>query len=110
MKNDLKKLIGFQCEKCGKRYVPPIYNCSECGHGQFKEFEFTGKGTIRTYTIIRVPPLGFENQVPYSLAVVRLEEGINVTARITGPHEELKIGAPVTYDRGKEGVHYFRTA
>jgi hypothetical protein len=102
------RLTGFKCETCAKLYIPPVYSCSECGQSKFEKVGLTGKGTIRTYTVIRIPPLGFEDEVPYSLAVVELEEGVNVTARIVENNRDLKIGATVTYEGEKKGGHYFR--
>jgi hypothetical protein len=102
------RLTGLKCKTCGKLYIPPVYSCSECGQSQFEEVGLTGKGTIRTYTVIRIPPLGFEDEVPYSLAVVELEEGVNVTARIVASNRGLSIGAGVTYEGEQKGGHCFK--
>jgi len=109
MDNEIQKLIGVKCEKCGKLYIPPVYICIQCNKTQFKEVELTGKGTVRTYTTIRVPPLGFEEQVPYNVAVIGLEEGVNVTTRIISDSgKELRIGTGVTFAKKEEGVYWFR--
>ena len=43
--------------------------------GEFEFKEMSGKGTIHTFTRIDAAPTGFEDEVPYTVAVVDLEEG-----------------------------------
>jgi uncharacterized OB-fold protein len=105
------KLIGAKCKKCGKLYIPPIYVCLKCNQTEFGEVELSGRGSVRTYTTIRVPPLGFEEQVPYNIAIIGLEEGINVTARIVDKNDkELSIGTAVVFTKKEDGVHWFASA
>jgi uncharacterized OB-fold protein len=55
---------------------------------------FAGTGTIYSYTTVTEPPAGFEEQAPYVLALVKLDEGPLLTAQITdlGPDEALTLG------------------
>ncbi|MBI4454272.1 MAG: Zn-ribbon domain-containing OB-fold protein [Acidobacteria bacterium] len=101
------RLIAVRCGNCGKLYISPVYVCLQCDQSEFKNVELTGKGRIRTYTTIRVPPLGFEKEAPYDIAVVELEEGVHVTARIIGKNEKLAIGAQVVFVKKEEGAHWF---
>jgi len=54
----------------------------------------------------RVPPAEFEDEAPYTFAVVELEEGLLLPARLEAAHDDkiLEIGAPVEFasedDRG----------
>lgn len=51
-----------------------------------REFSFSGKGEIYSYTTIferQYAPNGFEDSTPYTVALVRLEEGPLVTAMLT---------------------------
>ena len=103
------KFISAKCKKCGRLHIPPVYICLNCNQTEFGEAELSGRGTVRTYTTIRVPPLGFEGQVPYDIAVIGLEEGINVTARIIRPGEtELSIGTRVMFEKYENGIHWFK--
>jgi uncharacterized OB-fold protein len=73
---------------------------------------FAGTGTIYSYTTVTEPPAGFEEQAPYVLALVKLDEGPLLTAQITdlGPDEALTIGDRVEMvtrkltTEGKRGV------
>ena len=61
-----------------------------------KETKLSGKGEIMTYTIIHVGPENFEEQVPYPIAIIKLDEGPQITAQIVDcPIDEIKIGMKV---------------
>ena len=61
-----------------------------------EEIKLSGKGEIVSYTIIHVGPEDFEEQVPYPIAIVKLEEGPQITAQIVDcKNEEVKIGMKV---------------
>lgn len=64
---------------------------------QADKFTFAGTGTIYSYTTVTEPPSGFEEQTPYVVALVRLDEGPLLTAQITdlAPEEPLAIGDAV---------------
>lgn len=50
---------------------------------QTERFTFAGTGEIYSFTTVQEPPEGFEDQSPYVLALVRLDEGPLITAQIT---------------------------
>lgn len=90
-------LVGSKCNKCGKFFYPERKICSTCKRsGSTEEVEFSGKGKIFTYTVIRVAPEGFGLYAPYIAAIVELEEGLKVTAQIVDCSiDKVKIGMPV---------------
>jgi hypothetical protein len=106
------RLIGSRCLKCGKIYFPRRLVCRVCGSKKLEEYKLSEKGKIETFTVIRRnPPLGYEKNVPYIVAVVRLEEGVNVLSQIVDcSPEEVKIGMSVELtfrkvrEDGKEGI------
>lgn len=59
----------------------------------------SGNGTLFTFAIVHAPPHpAFADDVPYITAIVELEEGPKVPARIVGVDPEpdnLKIGMPL---------------
>ena len=60
------------------------------------DLKFSGKGEIVSYTIIHSAPEDFEEQVPYPIAVIELEEGPRVTAQIVDCDiNDVKIGMKV---------------
>jgi uncharacterized protein len=52
----------------------------------------SGKGEVYSYTVVQEAPLGYEEQAPYYLALVKLDEGLLVTAQLTDIDGELAIG------------------
>lgn len=58
-------------------------------------FQFAGKGSVYSYTVVTDPPAGFEEQAPYVLALVQLDEGPLVTAQLTDLGEPVTVGMRV---------------
>lgn len=56
---------------------------------------FSGRGEIYSYTVVQDPPRGYEQQAPYILAYVQLDEGPIVTAQLTDLDSEPQIGDQV---------------
>ena len=67
------ELAGLKCLDCDGYIIPPNAVCPGCGSSQLEIHSFSKKGTLRTFTIIRVGPSGF--QVPYIVALAELAEG-----------------------------------
>ena len=66
-------LVGLKCRDCSGYVIPPNAVCPECGGAKLEEHLFSKKGTLKTFTIVRVGPTGF--QVPYIVALAELAEG-----------------------------------
>jgi len=49
--------------------------CHECSSLDLEEVELSGAGTIQTYTTIYIAAENRENEVPYVIVLVKLEEG-----------------------------------
>ena len=92
-------LIGNKCGSCERAFFPPREACPYCRRkslGKMENIKFCGKGEIVTYTIIHVGPESFEKQVPYPVAIIKLEEGSQITAQIVDCNiDEIKIGMKV---------------
>ena len=90
------KLMGTQCKKCGEKYFPPRADCIKCLSDEVKWIEYSGRGTLQSYTKIYVAPKGFEDMPPYIIGVVDLEEGGRLLSWIKGiPNDKIKIGMSV---------------
>jgi len=91
------RLIGTKCENCGKHYFPPRQLCPKCRRkGRMRELQFSGKGKVYSHTTIYAGPSGFEDQVPYVIAMIELEEGARVVGQVVDcKPEDVKIGAKV---------------
>jgi len=89
--NELKqdKFIGLKCEACGAFIFPLKDFCPECGSEKLKTVEFTKKGEIKTFTIIRVAPEGFHS--PYVVAIVELPEGPRIMGNLDHDPEKADL-------------------
>lgn len=96
LKKQRYALIGEQCPHCNAKIFPPRDVCPECGLEAKTAFQFSGKGEVFSYTTMNDAPSGFQDNTPYSIALVKLNEGPIVTAQLTDlGDEKIRIGMPV---------------
>jgi uncharacterized protein len=96
LKQQRYALVGEVCPHCDAKIFPPRDVCPECG-GEAKEaYNFSGKGEVYSFTRMSDGPAGFEEQAPYTVALVKLAEGPVVTAQLTDLGDaRVEIGMPV---------------
>ncbi|MEA3460128.1 MAG: Zn-ribbon domain-containing OB-fold protein [Chloroflexota bacterium] len=111
LQNQRYNLIGEVCEKCGAKLFPPRDVCPECGNPVAASYAFSGQGEIYSYSTVHQAPEGYEEFVPYTVALVKLEEGPLVTAQLTDVDpDEVRIGMAVEMvtrklrEEGKDGL------
>jgi uncharacterized OB-fold protein len=63
-------------------------------------------GVIYTETVVYSAPPAFEKDVPYQVAIVKLENGERVTGRIEGAR--VSIDDRVVLAETRDGVPFFR--
>ncbi len=96
LKKQRYALVGEVCPHCNSKIFPPRDVCPYCGGEAKSQFAFSGKGEIYSFTHMSSAPAGFEQTSPYTMALVRLEEGPVVTAQLTDlGDQEVQIGMPV---------------
>ncbi len=90
-------LMGSRCKDCGYQIFPPRADCPECMSDAFELVEYSGKGTLFTYTRIDAAPTGFDDDVPYTIAVIEMEGGGRALGWFgeTIADEEIQIGMEV---------------
>lgn len=87
------KIMGTRCLKCGRSYFPPRADCSECLSSTIDWFEITGPGKLLTWSLMQFGPVGFEDDLPYSIAVVEFDE-VKVFGRLAPDlsEDEVQVG------------------
>lgn len=86
-------LLIRSCTVCGAALGPAATFCSECLSEDLTWKEASGRGRLFTFGIMHQKFPGFENDVPYNIAVVQLEEGPRMNSNIVGcADSDLKIG------------------
>lgn len=90
------RMEAAKCNKCDKINFPPRLICPKCGHREFEKVKLADEGIVKSFTVIRVAPTGFEDEVPYAVGIVELKDGLSTMMQITDCEtEELNIGMPV---------------
>ena len=96
LKKQRYALVGEICPHCEAKIFPPRDVCPHCSGEARTPYQFSGQGEVYSYTVMNDAPAGFEENVPYTVAVVKLAEGPMVTAQLTDlGAEPVKIGMPV---------------
>lgn len=90
-------MLGVKCGNCSTTYFPKRQICPKCRRkGKISEIQFAGKGKVFSFTEVNAPPEGFEDQIPYVLAIIELEEGAKLTGQIVDATKtDVKIGSKV---------------
>ena len=90
------RVMGTRCKTCGAHFFPPRADCCKSLDSDVEWFEVTGSGTLQTYSTLSYAPTGFEQDLPYTIAVVdfgsfkvfgRLDAAISA--------ERIAIGMPL---------------
>ena len=63
-------------------------------------------GTVYTETLIYAAPEQFVADAPYQLAIIALDDGKRLTARIAG--DRVQIGDAVDFAESRDGIPFFR--
>jgi uncharacterized OB-fold protein len=89
-------LVGEVCDHCDAKVFPPRDICPDCGEEAKTLYNFSGNGEVYSFTTVYNAPAGFEENAPYTVAMIKLDEGPLVTAQLTDLEESaVEIGMPV---------------
>ncbi|MFW9980555.1 MAG: Zn-ribbon domain-containing OB-fold protein [Candidatus Thorarchaeota archaeon] len=103
---------AYRCIDCGMVIAPPSGSCYGCGSNSMEWAEVSGNGKLISFTVIHIAPDAFAEEAPYYVAIVELEEGTRVSARLLGfdplKPKEVDLGIPLKldYEKGKSGRTY----
>jgi uncharacterized protein len=91
------RLEGQRCAACAAIHFPPRPaggRCRDCGGRELTPHRLAGRGTVDSFSELAQAPSGFE--APYVVALVRLAEGMLVTAQLTDVEaRDVTIGLEV---------------
>ena len=74
------------CSACGELTFPPKQHCPACWSGDMSWTELSGRGILYARTTIHAAATQFRDEVPFSVGIVDLEEGVRlVTGLIDDP-------------------------
>ena len=92
-----KKLLLQSCQVCGAIQFYPRSICTTCSSDLLDWQEAEGTGSVYSYTTIyRALVPGFEDDVPYVVAMIELIERVQLLSHIINcAPEEVYVGMPV---------------
>jgi uncharacterized OB-fold protein len=87
------KVAGTKCKSCGKTYFPPRADCSNCLSSDMEWFEIAGPGKLISFSTLIYAPTGFEEDLPYTIALADFGD-VRVFGRMSKDlkEEDLRIG------------------
>lgn len=92
-----RELRMQRCLACGHVRFPPSVVCPRCTSLEAEWAKLSGRATVHTFVIVHQSyHPAFNSEVPFNVAIVRLEEGPFLHTNVVGcANEELRIGMPV---------------
>ena len=90
---DQGKVAGTQCKSCGEKYFPPRADCANCLSSDMEWFGISGPGKLISFSTLIYAPTGFEEDLPYTIALADFDD-IKVFGRMSKDlkEEDMKIG------------------
>lgn len=96
------ELVMQRCAHCYRFRFYPRSVCPYCLSDEFQWQRVSGRGVIHSFTVVHRPPHpAFRDRVPYVLALIKLEEGIQMMSNVVDCDPTMvRIGMPVevTFD------------
>lgn len=78
------KLLGLKCQECNAITIPPKMVCSQCGGPELEIIEVKGSGKIKTFTTVFVAAEAREEEIPYTIVMVELDDGPWIIGNLEG--------------------------
>lgn len=110
------KLAIQHCKDCGKYIHYPSSLCENCLSENLEWSEVSGRGTVESFsTVYRAFSPEFRTDLPYTVALVRLDEGILLLtwlADVAPENVAFGMAVEVTFERISDEIslHRFRPA
>lgn len=87
------RVMGTRCKDCGRVFFPPRADCYQCMADNVEWFEVSGTGKLITFSKLEFAPVGFENDLPYHIALLDYGD-YKVFGRISNDvaEDEIEVG------------------
>jgi len=91
------KLLVQRCSACGHHQFYPRILCTECASDRVDWVEATGRGKVKSFTIVRRPvTAAYADETPYVIALIELDEGPTLMSNVVQCDvDTVRIGMPV---------------
>ncbi len=78
------RLLGLRCRHCHTITAPPRMVCRKCHSPELDIVPLSGRGVIRSYTTVFVAAEGRQEEAPYIIVIVELDEGPWIMGNLAG--------------------------
>lgn len=96
---DPPALLAGRCSECGALQFPQGEFCPECQGASIEATPLSARGSLYTFTIVRMRPPGYLGETPYAIGVVELPDGLRVESTVTAEDlDSLAIGDEVEFE------------
>lgn len=87
------KVSSTECKTCGLKFFPPRADCYQCLSRDLDWFDISGTGKLLSYSKLEYAPVGFDGDLPYSIALLDYGD-FKVFGRIADNlrDEEIEVG------------------
>jgi uncharacterized protein len=101
---DRHELLIQRCKSCRSHVFYPRISCPVCGSRQLGWIPASGRATLHTFVISHIPAPGFDDELPYVIAIVELEEGPRMMTNLRGVapdpmHLQIDMKLEVCFER-----------
>ena len=73
-----------RCDECQELFFYPRSWCPRCSSDRLTWVDCSGRATLYSYVIASHAAQGFDDEAPYAIALVQLEEGPRLMANVVG--------------------------
>lgn len=109
------ELMIRRCRACGAAMWPASHSgslpvsprCLTCFSPDLDWVAATGKASLYSFVVVHQPYPGFQDDVPYNVALVDLEEGPRILSQVVEcENADLAVGMPleVTFEQRSDAV------
>ena len=108
---ELNNIQAYQCNTCKQLFLPPKAICSACKNTETTKVSLSGHGKIMTSTVVHIPPNYSKKEPPYTVILVKLDEGIPVMGQLNDSSTQVLIGTTVSLKKiNEDGIYLFDVA
>lgn len=100
------KLMLMRCNACDAWRLPSRTHCDRCLSAEYRWEEASGRGVVRSFGVMhQLYHKGFEQEIPYTLATVELNEGPRLPTNLVelnGKQAEVGMPVEVTWEKHED--------
>jgi uncharacterized protein len=102
-----RELLIPWCRSCGNPHFYPRFACPHCWGERYDWRRAAGAGVVYSFTrVLANPPTAFVDELPFTIAIIDLDEGVRLLSNIVDAPRDLAIGDRVSVEiHARNGVN-----